>query len=66
MEQDLSHRLDEQEIKLEHIHASLKRIEFYFKVTMWVTIIFLVLPLVGLLFAIPAFLSTYATMNGLL
>lgn len=64
MDQQLSDRLEAVERKLSEIYVSTEKTRKYFLVTMWVTIAFLVLPVIGLLFAVPAFLSSYATTSA--
>ena len=59
MEQEIQKRLDEQQAKLDAIFESVEKTRKYFLVVMWVTIALVVLPAIGLLFAIPAFLNTY-------
>lgn len=66
MDQDLKARLDAQDAKLQAIFVSVEKTRKYFLWIFWVTIIAFVLPLLGLVFAIPSFISTYSTMlNGL-
>jgi hypothetical protein len=59
MEEELRKQLDEQGAKIEAIYQSVEKMRRYFKITMWVTIIVIVLPIIGLVFAIPAFLTNY-------
>ncbi len=59
MDQDIQSKLAEQDAKLNAIYASIEKLRKYFLITMWVTLAAIVLPLIGLVFAIPAFLSTY-------
>ena len=51
--------------ELAEIKAKIIKIERYFFWTAVVTIAAIVLPLIGLLFAIPKFLSTYTEMQSL-
>jgi len=51
------------EKKLDAIFVSVEKTRKYFKWTMIISIVVIVLPLIGLLFAIPKFLSSY---NGLM
>ena len=62
MEQELQKtrtKLDEQAVKLDEIYRSVEKLRKYFKWTMIITIIVVVLPLIGLVFALPAFLNNY-------
>lgn len=67
MEQNIETRLAAQEEKIEAILTSVKKTEKYFRITLWVTIIMFVVPLLGLLFVIPAFIASYtASLEGLI
>ena len=61
---DIIKRLDEQDRKLDAIYASVERTRKYLRWTLIITVAVIILPLIGLAFAIPAFLSIY-TVNGL-
>lgn len=55
------------EAKIDAIYSSVEKTRRYFLIVTWVTIIMIVLPFVGLLFAIPAFINSYtSTLNGLI
>ncbi len=60
MDQELKIRLDAQDEKLASIYKSVEATRKYFKWTMIITIALFVLPLFGLIFAIPAFLGAVA------
>ena len=64
IEKRLQEQLDEQEIKINQIYESVKRTERYLKWTFWVTVIIVVLPAILLVFAVPAFISTYTSALG--
>ena len=61
MEQDVQKKLEELDAKLQAILTSVEKTRKYFLVMMWITIILIVLPAVGLVFAIPQFINTYTT-----
>lgn len=66
MEPKLQEQLDEQEVKISEILTSVRRMEKYMRWTFWVTVVVIVLPFILLLFAIPAFISSYtSTLSGL-
>ncbi len=66
MDPELQKKLDEQGVKIDAIYKSVEKTRKYFKTTMWITIIVFVLPLIGLIFALPSFLSNYTnTLNSL-
>lgn len=60
MEQDILNKIAEQDKKLDEIHKVMKRLQNYFKWTFIITLVFFVLPLIGLVFVIPQFLSVYS------
>jgi hypothetical protein len=59
MEPDLMQKLLAQEAKIDQIYQSVEKMRTYFKWTLIITIAVVVLPIIGLIFAIPTFLSTY-------
>ncbi len=65
MDQELQKKLIEQELKLDAIYKSVEKTRKYFLIIIWVTIIMAVLPMIGLLFAIPKFLGVYSSLGGL-
>ncbi len=65
MDQELKNKIEEQSIKIDAIYKSVEKTRKYFIVIIWITVIAVVLPLVGLFFAIPSFLSTYSDINNL-
>lgn len=67
MEDEVLKQIEAQNEKLEAIWKSVEKTRKYFLFVLWATIILAVLPLIGLVFAIPAFLNTYlGSFNGLL
>lgn len=58
MEQQLMEKLAEQDQKLEAIYTSVEKTRKYFLWTMVATLITFILPLIGLIIAIPWFLGT--------
>jgi len=65
MENEFKNKLEEQEKMLSAIYESVEKTRKYFLVVLWATVILFVLPLIGLLFAIPAFLSSYSNALGI-
>ncbi|MEK7555882.1 MAG: hypothetical protein AAB523_01175 [Patescibacteria group bacterium] len=61
MEQEALKKLEEQGQKIDEIYVSIEKTRKYFMWTLVVTLAFFILPLIGLVFAIPSFLSTYST-----
>lgn len=60
MEQDILRILEEHSKKLDTIEKLVKKIRSYLFWTVMVSLILFVLPLIGLLYAIPKFLSVYS------
>ncbi len=54
-------RIDALEKKIDAIYVSVEKTRRYFFWTMVITVGALVLPLIGLAFAIPSFVNTYTT-----
>ena len=61
MEQEALKKLEEQGQKIDEIYVSVEKTRKYFMWTLILTLAFFILPLIGLVFAIPSFLSTYST-----
>jgi len=66
MEPDLQKKLENWDAKLEAIYISVEKTRKYFLVIIWITVLAVVLPGIGLLFAIPTFLDTYSSLDGLI
>lgn len=60
----LQKKIDEQGVKIDAMYKSLEKIRWYFKMMAWVTVLAIVLPLIGLVFAIPTFMSSYVDQLG--
>ena len=65
MEQDILKKLEEQDKKLEDIYRSVEKTRKYFLWTLLITLIFMVLPSIGLAYAIPKLMNTYSGILGL-
>jgi hypothetical protein len=64
MDQEQEKKLADLEAKIDAIYTSVEKTRRYFQIIFWGSIIMFVLPLVGLAFAIPAFLSSYNSLVG--
>jgi Sec-independent protein secretion pathway component TatC len=64
-ESALREKIDTLEKKIDAVYESSVKIQRYFQVSMIMTFLFFVLPLIGLAFAIPVFMSAYDTIGGL-
>lgn len=66
MQPDAEKRIIELEQKIDAIYVSVEKTRKYFLWTMIITIAIVVLPIIGLMFVIPSFVSTYTeTINTL-
>jgi tetrahydromethanopterin S-methyltransferase subunit G len=65
-ESEIRQRLDALEKKIDAVYVSAEKTRKYFLTVIIVSLVAFVLPLIGLLFAIPSFLSTYGEIGGLL
>ena len=66
MEQELKKQIDEQGVKIDAIYKSVEKTRKYFLMVMWITVIGIVVPMIGLAFVIPSFLGNYTnTLGGL-
>lgn len=65
MDPELKKKLEAQDERLEQIYQSVEKTRKYFLWTMIATLVTFVLPLIGLVFAVPFFLSTLSTAYGL-
>ena len=61
MDQELAGKFEEQNRKLDAIELSVKKIRSYLFWTVMASVILFVLPLLGLLIAIPKFLDVYSS-----
>lgn len=66
MEQDANKKLAELEEKIEKIYVSVEKTRKYFFWTMVITVAVVVLPLIGMIFVLPSFISNYTSnLSGL-
>ncbi len=66
MDAELQKKFDEQQAKLDAIFVSVEKMRRYFQWTLILTVVFLVLPLIGLIFAIPYYLNSLSSYGQLL
>jgi hypothetical protein len=65
MEQEILNRLQKNEEKLEKIFISVEKMRRYFLWTLIITVLVVVLPAIGLIFAVPKFMDTYSQIGGI-
>lgn len=63
MDQEILQKFEEQSKKMEEIYRSVEKMRKYFLWTLIVSVVVIVLPLIGLLVAIPQFLSSYSNLG---
>lgn len=63
MNDDIQQQLRSHDIKLDAIYMSIEKMRRYFLWTLIITIAVIVLPLVGLFFALPSFLGAYSSLG---
>ncbi|HAS80937.1 MAG: hypothetical protein UR25_C0001G0037 [Candidatus Nomurabacteria bacterium GW2011_GWE1_32_28] len=61
MDQELNKKIEEQGIKIDAIYKSVEKTRKYFLMIIWVTVLTLIIPVIGLFFVLPSFLSNYAS-----
>lgn len=67
MENQILLKMEAQDTKIDAIFTSVEKTRKYFLITMWITVIMFVLPLIGLVVAIPMFINSYlGSFEGLL
>jgi len=59
METEILKKLEEQEEKINKIYISVEKTRKYFFWTMILSLVFFILPMIGLMFAIPSFIENY-------
>lgn len=64
MEQELQKKIEEQGAKIDAIYKSVEKTRKYFLIIIWVTVIAVIIPIIGLLFAIPTFMNNYVNVLG--
>jgi TRAP-type mannitol/chloroaromatic compound transport system permease small subunit len=64
METELKQLIEAQQKKIDEIYVSVEKTRKYLWWTMIATIVFFVLPLVGLMFIVPSFISSYSSSLG--
>ncbi len=59
MNEELIKKIEAQEEKIDAIYVSVEKTRKYFLFIIWASVITFVLPAIGLMFAIPAFIDNY-------
>lgn len=60
MDEQILKKIEEQEKKLNDIYRSVEKTRKYFLIILIVTVVAVIFPLIGLIFAIPSFLDIYS------
>ena len=66
MENELFQKIKENREVLDKIYMSVEKTRRYFLWVLIVSAVVVIFPLIGLFFAIPSFLDTYSSLDGLL
>lgn len=67
MDPKLQQQLDEQEVKINEILNSVRKTEKYMRITFWVTVAVVVIPMIIMALVIPVIISTFtSTLGGLI
>jgi hypothetical protein len=64
MDQELNKKIEEQGLKIDAIYKSVEKTRKYFLMIIWITILGVVLPMIGLVFVLPSFISSYTDALG--
>lgn len=59
MDPELQKKIEEQGVKIDAIYKSVEKTRKYFLMIVWITVIAVVLPLIGLVFVLPSFFNNY-------
>ncbi len=66
MDPELNKKIELLEGKIDAIYQSVEKTRRYFLIITWVTILGIVLPLIGLAFTLPSFMTSYVdTLSGI-
>ena len=65
MDQELTQRIAALQEKVDAMYASVEKLRKYFLWTGIITLALFVLPLIGLAFAVPSFLSSYSSIDNI-
>ena len=63
--EEIISKLNTQEEKVDAIYKSVEKTRKYFLIIIWISVIAFVLPLIGVMFAIPSFIETYSSVLSL-
>ncbi len=64
-EQEILDKIEEQSKKIDEIYVSVEKTRKYFLIIIVVSVIGFLLPLIGMMFVIPSFLSSYTDISSL-
>ena len=59
MDQEIKNILAEQSAKIDALYVSVEKTRKYFLITMWVAVLAIVLPMIGVLLIGPSFVNSY-------
>ena len=59
---EMQEQINRLETKVDSIFTSVEKMRKYFKVTMWITIAMVVLPILGILIVVPMIINVYSSL----
>ena len=62
--EELKKKIEEQALKIDAIYKSVEKTRKYLLIIIWVTVIAVIIPIIGLIFAIPSFMTNYVNVLG--
>ncbi len=62
--EELKKKIEEQGLKIDEIYKSVEKTRKYFLTMIWITVIGLVVPMIGLAFVLPSFMNNYVNTLG--
>ena len=62
--EELKKKFEEQAVKIDAIYKSVEKTRKYFLMIIWVTVIAVVVPIIGLAFVLPSFMNNYVNTLG--
>ncbi len=64
MDTELQKKIEEQSAKIDAVYKSVEKTRKYFLMMIWITVLAIVIPMIGLAFVLPSFMSNYSATLG--
>lgn len=65
MDLELQKKIEELNVKVDAVYKSVEKTRKYFLMMVWITVIAVVLPIIGLAIEIPNLLNTYSSISNI-